>query len=122
VNPRHVKIGIGAVVFLALLLVVLIFIIPPYNTPKFDSIDNNQTGFLIPLDQDAAQQAHFESAQYLKDKKVAAKRVQIHRRWVQRGWLYTTGEYMDIERLIVVNRSPVIREWTDALRTQGKQG
>lgn len=110
---RPAKIGIGAGVFVLFCLIVWIFFVPPYNKPKFEGIENNQTGFLIPLDQDSKEQAHFESAAYLKEKKVAAKRVQIHRRWIQRGWLYTTGEYLDVERLIVVDRLPVSREWTD---------
>jgi SPFH domain / Band 7 family len=113
VNASQIKIAVGAVLFIVIALVVWFLFVPPYNVPKFENIDNNQTGFLIPLDSDAAAQAKFESAEYLKDKKVAAKRVQIHRRWVQKGWLYTTGDYIDIERLIVVDRSPVIREWTD---------
>ena len=113
-NPSQIKIFAGVVIFVIVALIVWCFFVPPYNLPKFENIENNQTGFLVPLDQDTDKQAHFESAGYLKDKKVAAKRVQIHRRWVQKGWLYTTGEYLDVERLIVVDRSPVIREWTDS--------
>lgn len=130
---KSVKLGVGAGVFFGFVLFVWILFVPPYNKPKFENIENNQTGFLIPLDQDTAQQAAFESANYLKEKKVAAKRVQIHRRWVQKGWLYTTGDYIDTERLMVVDRSPVIREWTqepasgttptdDALTAQSKDG
>jgi len=116
-SPNQIKLAVGAGVFVVFLLVVWLLFVPPYNVPKFENIENNQTGFLIPLDTDTSQQAHFESAQYLKDKKVAAKRVQIHRRWVQRGWLYTVGEYMDTDRLMVVDRSPIIREWTDSATT-----
>lgn len=116
-TPNQIKLAVGAALFLVLLVFIWVVFVPPYNVPKFENIDNNQTGFLVPLDQDTSLQAHFESAAYLADKKVAAKRVQIHRRWVQRGWLYTTGEYLDVERLIVVDRSPVIREWTDSHST-----
>lgn len=116
-SPNQIKLAVGAALFLLLLVFVWFTFVPPYNVPKFESIDNNQTGFLVPLDQDTSSQTHFESAAYLADKKVAAKRVQIHRRWVQKGWLYTTGEYLDVERLIVVDRSPVIREWTDSIET-----
>jgi hypothetical protein len=113
-QKRGIVAGIGVVFFLVLAIFIWIFFVPPFNVPKFQSIENNQTGFLVPLDQDTAQQVHFESASYLKEKKVAEKRVQIHRRWVQNGWLYTTGEYLDVERLITVDRSSIIREWTDA--------
>jgi hypothetical protein len=113
----QLKLFVGVVIFVFVLLISWVLFVPPYNVPKFENIENNQTGFLIPLDTDTTQQAQFESAAYLKDKKVAAKRVQIHKRWVQRGWLYTTGEYLDIERLITVDRSPVIKEWTDSAKS-----
>jgi len=129
-TPGQTKACIISGIVIFLLLFVWFFFVPPYNTPKFQAIDNNQTGFLVPLDQGTSDQAHFESAAFLKDRKVATKRVQIHRRWVQQGWLYTTGEYLDTERLIVVDRSPVIREWAesdegktdDSLRAQTKDG
>lgn len=125
--------GVACGLFLLTALLVWIFFVPPYNRPQFQNIENNESGFLVPLDQDTEKQAHFDSANYLKDRKVAAKRVQIHRRWVQEGWLYTTGKYIDIERLIVVKRLPVACEWTDeqatgtnphdeSLRAQSKDG
>jgi hypothetical protein len=116
-SSKMINVLVGAFIVVAMLVVIWLVFIPPFNVPKFEKIENNQTGFLIPLDQDAEKQAHFESAAYLKDKKVAAKRVQIHKRWIQKGWLYTTGEYIDTERLIVVDRSPVIKEWTDSHST-----
>ncbi len=85
--------------------------VPPFNQPVFENIENNQTGFLIPLDGDTASQAHFESVAYLKNKQVAAKRVQILRRWVPEGYIPSYGRYIETVRLIKVNRSPVIREW-----------
>ncbi len=132
-SPKVVVGLVSAGVIFVLLIACWFLFVPPYNVPKFETIENNQTGFLVPLDQDTDQQAHFESAEFLKDKMVAAKRVQIYRRWVQRGWLYTNGEYLDTVRLIVVDRSPVIREWTqdpvsgtspndDALTGQSKDG
>jgi hypothetical protein len=87
--------GVACLLFLVAALLVWIFFVPPYNRPQFQNIENNESGFLVPLDQDTEKQAHFDSANYLKDRKVAAKRVQIHRRWVQEGWLYTTGKYID---------------------------
>jgi hypothetical protein len=111
------KIGIGVGIFVLVALLVWFLFIPPYNKPQFQTIENNQTGFLVPLDQNAADQAHFESASYLKDKKVAAKRVQIHRRWIQTYWLPAWGNYIDTERLITVDRTPIRRDWTDDAAT-----
>lgn len=108
---------IGIVAAVALLLGGVVFwvtCVPAYNVPKFESIDTNETGFLIPLDADGKEQTNFDSVDYLKDRKVATKRVQIPRRWVQTGRLPATGEYQDTLRLVKVNRSPVIRQWVQA--------
>ena len=131
---KFLKIGIAAFGFTVFSLVLFFVLVPPYNRPKFEVIENNETGFLVPLDQSNVEdQGRFESASYLKEKKVAAKRVQIVRRWVQTWWLPAYGEYIDTNRLWKVDRTPVIREWTqepvpnttpsdDALSAQSKDG
>jgi len=53
----------------------------PYDKPEFVEIDTSETGFLIPLEGDLTQQAKFQSEDYLKQRKVATKRVQITHRW-----------------------------------------
>src|SRR5213592_4623543 len=57
----------------------------PYDKPEFVEIDTSETGFLIPLEGDATQQSKFQSEDYLKQRKVATKRVQITHRWSQEG-------------------------------------
>ncbi len=84
----------------------------PYDVPEFQEIDTSETGFLIPLEGDTDDQMAFESERYLQDRKVATKRVQVPHRWVQTGRLYLTGEWMDLVRLVKVDRSPVTRQWT----------
>ncbi len=84
----------------------------PYDRPEYAEIDTSETGFLIPLEGDSGSQAKFQSEQYLRDLKVAAKRVQITHRWSQKGRLYGDGHWIPTVRLIKVNRSPVTREWT----------
>ncbi|HEY1583144.1 MAG TPA: SPFH domain-containing protein, partial [Chthoniobacterales bacterium] len=84
----------------------------PYDTPEYAEIDTSETGFLIPLEGDSGSQAKFQSEQYLRDLKIAAKRVQITHRWSQEGRLYGSGHWIPVVRLIKVNRSPVTREWT----------
>ncbi|HEY6167355.1 MAG TPA: SPFH domain-containing protein [Verrucomicrobiae bacterium] len=86
--------------------------IKPYDKPEFVEIDTSETGFLIPLEGDTGQQAKFQSEDYLLQRKVAAKRVQILHRWSQEGRLEYTGRWIPTVRLVKVNRSPLTREWT----------
>ncbi len=91
----------------------------PYDKPEFVEIDTSETGFLIPLEGDATQQAKFQSEDYLKQRKVATKRVQITHRWSQEGRMPTDGRWIPTVRLVKVNRSPVTRAWTTPQNTSG---
>ena len=86
--------------------------VKPYDKPEFVTIEPHQTAFLIPLVGDTSAQASFESEEMLMQAKVAAKEIQIPHRWVQTGRRYWRGEYRDTMALIVVDRSPVTREWS----------
>src|SRR5205823_12260113 len=83
-----------------------------YDRPEYAEIDTSETGFLIPLEGNIATQARFQSEEYLRELKVAAKRVQITHRWSQEGRLPNSGRWIGTVRLIKVNRSPITREWT----------
>jgi hypothetical protein len=83
-----------------------------YDRPEYAEIDTSETGFLIPLEGDSGSQAKFQSEEYLRALKVAAKRVQITHRWSQEGRFPNSGQWIPLVRLIKVNRSPVTREWT----------
>ena len=83
-----------------------------YDKPEYVEIDTSETGFLIPLEGNTADQAKFESVDYLQARKVATKRVQIAHRWNQEGRLSSTGRWFPTVRLVKVNRSPITREWT----------
>lgn len=89
----------------------------PYDKPEYAEIDTSETGFLIPLEGDGTKQARFESVDYLTERKVAAKRVQITHRWSQEGRLPFSGQWMSSVRLVKVNRSPVTREWIAEAKT-----
>lgn len=91
----------------------------PYDKPEFVTIEPHQTAFLIPLIGDTGNQASFESEELLMEAKVAAKEIQIPHRWVQTGRKYWRGEYRATMALIIVDRSPVTREWssTDGVGT-----
>lgn len=88
--------------------------VKPYDEPEFVTIEPHQTAFLIPLIGDTTNQASFESEEMLVQAKVAAKEIQIPHRWVQTGRFHWTGEYRDTMALIVVDRSPVTREWSSS--------
>ncbi len=83
----------------------------PYDMPEYVEIDTSETGFLIPLEGDNANQAKFQSEDYLKQRMVATKRVQITHRWSQEGRVPGAGRWIPTVRLIKVNRSPITREW-----------
>ena len=93
--------------------------VKPYDKPEFVTIEPHQTAFLIPLVGDTTNQASFESEEMLMQAKVAAKEIQIPHRWVQTGRWSWMGEWRDSMALIVVDRSPVTREWssTDGVGT-----
>jgi hypothetical protein len=86
--------------------------VKPYNTPEFVTIEPHQTAFLIPLIGDTTSQASFESEEMLMQAKVSTKEIEIPHRWVQTGRWSWTGEWRDTMTLIVVDRSPVTREWS----------
>jgi hypothetical protein len=109
VNPRFRKITkIGVLV---LFVGSMTGCMKPYDRPEYIEIDTSETGFLIPLEGDGTQQARFQSEDYLKQRKIATKRVQILHRWSQEGRLPTDGKWIPMVRLVKVNRSPVTREW-----------
>ena len=91
----------------------------PYDTPEFVTIEPHQTAFLIPLIGNTTNQASFESEEMLMQAKVSTKEIQIPHRWVQTGRKHWMGEYRDTMVLIIVDRSPVTREWssTDGVGT-----
>lgn len=86
--------------------------IRPYDTPEFVRIEPHQTAFLIPLIGNTDNQASFESEDLLLQAKVATKEIQIPHRWVQLGRRDWVGEWRPSMTLIVVDRSPVTREWS----------
>jgi hypothetical protein len=101
----------------ALLVAGLTGCMKPYDKPEFVEVDTSETGFLIPLEGDATQQEKFQSEEYLKQRKVATKRVQITHRWLQEGRMPTDGRWISTVRLVKVNRSPVTRAWTTPQNT-----
>jgi len=84
-----------------------------FDRPEYVEIDTSETGFLIPLEGDSTEQVKFQSEDYLKQHKVATKRVQITHRWSQEGAGRLMASGSPTVRLVKVNRSPVTRRMDD---------
>lgn len=76
------------------------------------TIEANQTAFLIPLKSNTADQASFASEELLSEAKVAAKQVSITYTRERVGPL--DRQWIADNMLIIVDRTPVTREWADA--------
>jgi len=96
---------------LPLLVIIGLTSCRPYMPQVFETIENSETAYVIPLDSNNADQVSFDSEEYLETRKVATKRIQVPHRWVKTGYVYLTGEYMPQIRVITVDRTPVTREW-----------
>ena len=86
----------------------------PYQKPVYKEIKNNETAFVIPLEGDVAGQAKFDSKDFLEKHKVGTKRIEIPTRWDQQGRATGDGKYIPTVTVIVVDRSPVTRNWESA--------
>ncbi|MCA9046051.1 MAG: hypothetical protein KDA69_17110, partial [Planctomycetaceae bacterium] len=101
--------------YLALFLLPAVFLMSgcrPYDVPEFQEVETSHTAFLVPLEGNTEEQSAFNSEECLRNKMVAAKRVQIPHKWVQTGRLPITGDWVPTVRLITVDRAPVTREWS----------
>ncbi len=103
---------IALILTLVMSLTMFTGCVKPYDKPEFVTIEPHQTAFLIPLVGDTTAQASFESEEMLMQAKVSTKEIQIPHRWVQTRRWHWIGEYRDTMTLIVVDRSPVTREWS----------
>lgn len=87
-----------------------------YNEPKYEDINSNETAFVIKLEGESKQN-QFSSIDFLKERQIAAKRIEIPRTWKSTGYMWYSGEYMDMVRVIKVDRTPVTVEWTTSADT-----
>lgn len=90
----------------------------PFDTPEYETIEHNETAFVIPLEGETSEQGKFDSAEYLESKQVATKRIRIPHRWNQTGRIHIgligrgNGEWIDTVTVLKVDRAPVTRQWT----------
>lgn len=101
-------------VLLLLLAIPMTGCMRPYDTPEYKEIQTFQTAYVIDIDTAKAanpDQVKFDSEEFLEKSKVATKRIQIPHRWVQDGRMIGDGHYISTIMLVIVDRSPVTREW-----------
>lgn len=105
-------------VILFAVLVVGMFVftgcIKPYNTPEYVEIESHQTAFLIPLEGKTSDQSAFMSEEYLENAQIATKRIKIDKRWNQTGRRGWKGVWIPTQKVILVDRLPITREWTES--------
>jgi hypothetical protein len=112
--------------FLSLALLTLVAVVltgcKPPNIPLLQTVEPNETAWLIPLDGSSGDgQVKFDSVGFLNTKKIAQKRITISQTWRRLGysWQWYAGEYIPTARLIKVDRRLITREWVD--REDSKQ-
>ncbi|MFW5962267.1 MAG: hypothetical protein ACOCQR_01450 [bacterium] len=106
---------IGAIVVLIIIgLIGAMLFIKPFQKPIIKEIAHNETGYLVNLvGSNQSGQIKFDSIEYLDARKVATKEVELAQRWVQTGRLPRQGYWRPSQKLIIVDRAPIAREWTE---------
>ncbi len=106
------------IITMSLLVMTVVFVgCKPYDKPELVTIEPSQTAFLIPLVGKTSDQTEFMSEKFLEGAKVATKEIQIPHRWLQEGRVEYTGKWIPSAKLIVVERKPETREWTETSGT-----
>jgi hypothetical protein len=87
----------------------------PYQKQKIVEVKPNETAYLIPLENGTqTNQTKLKSQDYLEKNKVVAKRIYIPTQWQKTGRGNNSGYWMPSDTVIIVNRTPVTREWNQA--------
>lgn len=115
-HRRQLRLARQAVVPLVI-AVALLTGCKPYDRPEYLQVNNNETAFVIPLEdskekQDA--QVRFNSEEFLNQAKVLTKRIIVPHRWQQTGRIWVDGSWIPTVAVLKVDRSPVTREWNSS--------
>ena len=81
----------------------------PYGATQIIEITPNETAFVVPLIGDSTAQAQFQSVEFLEDRQVAAKQVEIPVREHRLGRMPWDIEWLPTVAVIIVDRTPVTR-------------
>lgn len=104
---------IAAILISCVMSTQLFGCVKPYQKPILETVETNESAFLIPLVGDSTGQSAFGSEDLLRENMVATKRVEIPTKWVKTGRFSNSGDYLPTMKLIKVDRTPVTREWTE---------
>jgi len=97
---------------IAALTLLLVSCGPPRVEP-LKEIEANQTAFVVPLEGTTGDQQKFESIEFLQSQQVATKRIIVPVRKRSLGRMYWSYEWVETQRVIVVDRTPITRSWTE---------
>ena len=87
----------------------------PYQEKKYVDVDANSTAYVIPLETGSKEnQTKMKSEAYYEQNKVAVKRIYIPTQWHETGRMAGDGEWIPSIKVIIVNRTPVTREWSNS--------
>ncbi|PAB61072.1 HlyD family secretion protein [Anaeromicrobium sediminis] len=116
-KPDFKKLG-NKKVMLIVVAVVVIFMAfnvfkRPYDKPEIVTIKSNETAFLVPVVGDMENQKKFLSEDDMRNQLVTEKDIKIPHYWLQTGRLPGQGEWRGKARLLVIDRTPVTREWVN---------
>ena len=86
----------------------------PYETEENVEVKNNETAFVVPLEDKVEKGKQFQSVEALKNLQVSTKRIRISHRWKSNdyetyGW---DGQWIPTIAVIKVDRTPLTRSWT----------
>lgn len=89
----------------------------PYDTPEYKEVTPSQSVVVVPLEGKTSEQGQTPSAAFYKQHLVYSKRIQVPHKWIKTGRWASNGKWVPTVRVIVVERKPVVREWTDTSDT-----
>lgn len=104
------------IIFLAILIIgLVIFSIfrRPYDKPEIVTIKSNETAFLVPVVGNNDDQKKFTSEDDMLKELVREKDIRIPHYWLSTGRLPSHGEWRAKSRLLIIDRTPVTREWVN---------
>lgn len=110
---KFIVFGIAGAVLLIVVVSVISSLVRPFDRPEYVEITPSQTAFVVPLEGQTSAQGKFMSEEFLQNAKVASKRIRVTHRWSQEGRWPNNGKWIPSVQVIVVERKPETREWTE---------
>lgn len=109
------------VIGISLLILTSVVGCMPYKGEVYVDIPSHATGFVFDLEGGGGA-VKFDSAANLNKLKSTSRRVPISRRWKSTGYMWFDGEWIETQKVLLVDRTPVTVEWEPVLRESNKRG